>query len=163
MNWAIEQTITHYYPRRALVSPLDDASITWEYDPKYETLKAVLADLKQLDPELRPGTRASYDVSEEVILFDRLHLQLSYVGPFAALNYRVEEETDEVDQERSRRIREVVERHGLRLLESQELGEAVPWIQHGLPSGTTATVWDCLFLNELKSTDGPVFWGDRAK
>ena len=142
MTPEIERTIIHYYPQRALVSPLDNDDINWDYDSDYSTLKGVLRDLKTLDPELRPGTRGRYDISEEVLLFNELRVQLSYIGPFAALNYGLGQDLDEDTRERIERIEKILEKHGLVLLAEDELDECVPWIQ---PSA--ATVWHCLFVH----------------
>ncbi len=142
MTPEIERTIIHYYPQRALVSPLDNDDINWDYDSDYSTLKGVLRDLKTLDPELRPGTRGRYDISEEVLLFNELRVQLSYIGPFAALNYGLGQDLDEDTRERIERIEKILEKHGLVLLAEDELDESVPWIQ---PSA--ATVWHCLFVH----------------
>lgn len=145
MNSELERTIIHYYPQRALVSPLENDNVSWDYDPSYGTLKAVLADLKKIDPELRPGTRGRYDISEELILIDELRLQLCYLGPYAALNYGVERDLDEDQRELVRRVEGVLEKHGIALLPEQELDDPVPWIQHGTAS--RATVWNCLFVH----------------
>lgn len=142
MTPEIERTIIHYYPQRALVSPLENEEINWDYDADYATLKGVLRDLKTVDPDLRPGTRGRYDISEEVVLFDDLRVQLSYIGPFAALNYGLHQDLDEDTRERIERIEKILERHGLLLLAEEELDENVPWIQ---PSA--ATVWNCLFVH----------------
>lgn len=141
----IEQTIIHYYPQRALVSPLDNESITWDYDSDYTALKALLADLERLDAQLRPGTRGSYDISEELILFGDLRLQLSYIGPFAAVNHGIPGDLDEDGRERRRRVERLLDQHGFTLLSDSQLEEVVPWIQRGVT--TSATVWHCLFAH----------------
>lgn len=146
MNSELERTIIHYYPKRALVSPLDDDQITWDYDPGYGTLKAVLADLKKVDPDLRPGTRGRYDISEEVVLIDTIHVQLSYIGPFAAVNHGLDRDLDEDEREIVERVTDVLERHGLFLLEREDLEATVPWIQKG-PRAGAATVWNCIFVH----------------
>src|SRR5574339_1161009 len=87
---AVERTIIQYYPGQSLVSPLDDERIVWDYDADNAILRAVVRALTELDPTLRSGTRGRYDLSEELILFDELRLQLCYLGPYAALNYGVE-------------------------------------------------------------------------
>lgn len=147
MNSELERTIIHYYPQRALVSPLENDTISWDYDPSYATLKAVLAELKSIDPGLRPGTRGRYDISEEQVLLDTLRLQLCYIGPFAALNYGLDRELDEDEREVVRRVEKLLEKHGILLLEHQDLEEIVPWIQHGTPGRRSATVWNCLFVH----------------
>ncbi|MCK6552885.1 hypothetical protein L6R52_44085, partial [Myxococcota bacterium] len=76
----LERTIIRYYPERSLVSPLGNSRVTWDYDVTFSELKKVLAALKQIDPALRPGTRGRYDISEEVVLIDTIHVQLSYIG-----------------------------------------------------------------------------------
>ncbi|MCK6544390.1 hypothetical protein L6R52_00840 [Myxococcota bacterium] len=144
MDSEIERVIIHYYPQRALVSPLASDAITWDYDTGYATLKSILAALKALDPELKPGTRGRYDISEELVIVGGLRLQLSYLGPFAALNHGLDRELDEDARELARRATEILERHGVRVLSEEELDERVPWIQ--LPKGNTATVWSCLFV-----------------
>lgn len=145
MTPEIERTIIHYYPTRALVSPLENEGIAWEYDSDNSTLKSLVADLKDLDPELRPGTRGRYDISEELLLFGGMRLQLSYIGPFAALNYGVEADLDEDQREYVRRIEKALDAHGIMLLEESELSEMVPWIQQGARG--SATVWNCLFVH----------------
>ena len=147
MNSDLERTIIHYYPQRALVSPLDNEAITWDYDPTYATPKAIIADLKAIDPEARPGTRGRYDNSEELVVGDSVRLQLCYIGPYAALNYGLTRELDEDERDLVERIEQVLEKHGVLLLAPEELDELVPWIQHGLPSATRATVWHCLFVH----------------
>jgi hypothetical protein len=147
MDSGVERTIIHYYPRRALVSPLDNEAVTWDYDPSYAALKAVLADLARIDPDLRPGTRGRYDISEELILAGSIRLQLCYIGPYAALNYGVDRDLDEDEREILRRTEKVLEKHGLELLDKRALDELVPWIQHGTPERQRATVWNCLFVH----------------
>jgi hypothetical protein len=146
MDSDIERIIIRYYPNRALTSPLDNDAIRWDYDTNYATLKTVLAELKTLDPEIKLGTRGRYDISEEVVLIDALHVQLSYIGPYAALNHGIARELDEDEREISERLTAILARHGIRLLADNELDELVPWIQHGTPAGRKATVWDCLFV-----------------
>jgi hypothetical protein len=146
MSPDIERTIFHYYPQRALVSPLENESIRWDYDADYSTLKAVLRELEVLDPQLRSGTRGRYDISEEIVLFDSLRLQLSYIGPYAALDYGLERELGEAERDRRRAVERVLTGHGLSVLGQGDLDEQVPWIQHGTPTGI-ATVWDCLFVH----------------
>lgn len=141
MDAELERTVIHYYPRRTLTSPLDGDDIRWDYDPNYSTLKAILADLKAFDPDVRPGTRGHYDISEELVVFKTLHLQLSYLGAFAAINHGLERDLTEDEREAQRRTTRVLEKHGVRLLAEEELKERVPWIQH-----TAATIWDCLFV-----------------
>ena len=145
MNSELERTIIHYYPKRALVSPLDDEQVSWDYDPAYGTLKAVLSELKKVDPDLRPGTRGRYDISEELVLIDAIRVQLCYIGPYAALNYGLERDLDEDEREVVRRVEGVLSKHGISLLEESDLDEMVPWIQHG--SRGRATVWNCLFVH----------------
>ncbi len=139
----VETTIIHFYPKRALVSPLDDDHIRWNYDEDNSILRGIVADLKKLDPQLRNGTRGRYDISEELIVFGEIHLQLCYLGPYAALNYGFVAEPTEDARERGRRVQKVVEKHGLKLLAEKELREQVAWIQHG----SSATVWNCLFVH----------------
>jgi hypothetical protein len=143
----VERTILHYYPKQALVSPLDDEQIAWDYDVDNAVLRAVIADLQTLDPTLRNGTRGRYDISEELILFDNLRLQICYLGPFAALGYGVERRLNEDARERADRIRQILEEHGIAVLSTTDLEESVPWIRHGLPRGTHANVWSCLFVH----------------
>ena len=143
MNPEIEQTIIHYYPQRALVSPLDNEEIHWDYDSDYRSLKALLADLEKVDPNMRPGTRGGYDISEELVIFGSVRLQVSYIGPFAALNYGLPSALDEDGRERVRRIRGLLDKHGFSVLQTEALDETVPWIQHG----HSATVWNCLFVH----------------
>lgn len=147
MSPDIEQTIIHYYPQRALVSPLDDENINWDYDSDYRTLKALLAELKTLDPELKPGTRGSYDISEELLVFGRIRLQVSYIGPFAAVNYGVGESLDEATRANLRDVERLLDKHGFQLLKDEALDETVPWIQHGTNKGSETTVWHCLFVH----------------
>ena len=143
----IERTIVHYYPKQVLVSPLEDQQVTWDYDTDNAVLRDIIRELKELDPELRNGTRGRYDISEELILFDELRLQLCYIGPYAALNYGVERYFGEDARERADRIRQILEGHGISLLEKTDLEESVPWIRHGIEKGSNATVWNCLFVH----------------
>lgn len=141
MNPEVERTIIHFYPRRALVSPLEDANVTWNWDVDNRSLKALIADLRELDPDMKPGTRGRYDVSEELILFGDLRLQLCYLGPFAAIDYGVRRAMSEDHREYRARIERALDAHGFLLLGDRELEEPVPWIQQG-----GATVWGCLFV-----------------
>lgn len=147
MDSEIERTIIHYYPQRALVSPLQSDSIVWDYDPEYSTLKRVIAELQGLDPSLGPsavvpGTRGRYDLGEELILCGSIRLQLSYLGPFAASCFQLGRELDEGERELERKAIAILGRHGIRVLPPEVLAEPVPWIQHGGP----ADVWSCLFV-----------------
>lgn len=147
MNSDLERTIIHYYPQRALVSPLENDTIHWDYDTGYTTLKAILAELKAIDPAHRPGTRGRHDISEEVVLLGTLRLQLCYIGPYAALNYGLERDLSEDERDAIRRVEKILEKHGVQILSDRELGETVPWIQRGTARGTPATVWNCLFVH----------------
>jgi hypothetical protein len=144
MNSDLERTIIHYYPQRALISPLENDGVSWDYDPSYGTLKQILADLKSVDPSTRPGTRGRYDISEELVLKESIRLQLCYLGPYAALNYGLERELDEDERELVRRVERVLEKYGVMLLDEGDLEETVPWIQQGAMG---ATVWNCLFVH----------------
>lgn len=143
----IEQTIIHYYPQRALVSPLENENISWDYDSEYRSLKGLLADLEALDPKMRPGTRGAYDISEELVLFGSIRLQVSYIGPFAALNYGLPSDLDEAGRANLRAIEKLLTKHGFQTLNDEALEEVVPWIQHGVETGANATVWNCLFVH----------------
>lgn len=132
----IERAVIRHYPEQALATPK-----SYEYDSTYATLKQVLADLRKIDPGLTPGTRTRPELSEEWILIGTLRLQLSIVGPFAALNYGVEHDLDEDERELAERIRGVLDEHGIALLEPVDLDERVPWIRRG----QAANVWNCLF------------------
>ena len=143
----VERTIVHYYPKQVLVSPLEDEQVTWDYDTDNAVLRDVIRELKALDPELRNGTRGRYDISEELILFSELRLQLCYIGPYAALNFGVERYLGEDARERADRIRQILQGHGITVLADPDLVESVPWIRHGIAKGTNATVWNCLFVH----------------
>jgi hypothetical protein len=146
MDSEIERTIIHYYPKRALVSPLDDTDIRWDYDSDHKILKAILGELGKLDPELKQGTRGSAEISEELLLLDgELRLQLSYLAPYAVWNFEAEGDPNEEVREVRRRAEQILKKHGVAVLQSEELVESVPWIQHGLAVGRLATVWNCLF------------------
>lgn len=147
MSPDIEQTIIHYYPQRALVSPLDDENIAWDYDSDYRSLKALLSELEAIDTNLRPGTRGSYDISEELVLFGAIRLQVSYIGPFAALNYGLHSDLDENGRANLRAVEGLLAKHGFQILNDEALDEVVPWIQHGTHTGSQATVWNCLFVH----------------
>ena len=140
MDPNVERTILHYYPQRALTSPLQNPGVSWDYDPEYKTLKAIMADLKKAGG-VRPGTRGKYDVSEELIVEDAVRVQLSYLGPYAAIDYKLADETDEDRRAVARAVKKVLDKHGVLVLADDALEEGVPWIQHGAP----ATVWKCLF------------------
>ncbi len=147
MNSELERTIIHYYPRRALTSPLDDQAITWDYDPSYATLKALLQDLEAIDDDVRPGTRGRYDISEEIVVGDVVRLQLCYIGPYAAINYGLDRDLGEDERELVRRVEKALEKHGIMSLDRATLEEMVPWIQHGTRERRKATVWECLFVH----------------
>src|SRR5689334_22359621 len=83
----VERIVVNYYPRRTLVSPLGDHSISWQHDVEYRSLLGVLEALAKLGHTIGPGVRSPYDISEEWIVGDALHLQLSYLGPFAAIDH----------------------------------------------------------------------------
>lgn len=147
MNSELERTIIKYYPQRALVSPIENDAIAWDYDTGYRTLKAILAELKTLEPTVRPGTRGRYDISEELILGGDLHLQLCYIGPFAAMNYGFERDLDEDERDLVRQVERLLEKHGVMVLEAGQLDELVPWIREGTHAQRSATVWNCLFVH----------------
>ncbi len=147
MNSELERTIIHYYPRRALTSPLDDSGVAWDYDPSYATLKALLRDLEKIGSEVRPGTRGRYDISEEIVVDDAVRVQLCYIGPYAAINYGLERDLGDDERELVRGIEKALEKHGIFCLDKSVLEENVPWIQHGTPERRKATVWDCLFVH----------------
>lgn len=143
----IEQAIIHHYPRQALVSPLEDENVAWDYDSDNSRLRALVADLRRLDPELRPGTRGDYAVSEELVLFGGTRLQVSFIGPFAALDYGLSPKLDEEGRANVREVEAVLARHDFQILKDEVLEEAVPWIKHGVGEGGQATVWNCLFVH----------------
>ncbi len=146
MDSEIERTIFHYFPERKLESPLKNRAVTWDYDPRYTALKAVLSQLKAVDSSLRPGTRGHYDLSEEVVFRGgAVRLQLSYLGPFAALNHLHDVELSEDDRELQSRIRQVLQRNRITVLDAATLTERVGWIPSAL-KGRAATVWNCLFV-----------------
>lgn len=129
----VHRTIAHFYPGGELISPWENRSIRYEHDSKNVALRAIVAELEQIDKNTRPGTRGRYDVSEELEVGEH-KLQLSYLGPFAALDY----EEELFEDEAAAKIRAALERHGVRLLSHAELIERVPSLD--------ATVWDCLFV-----------------
>ncbi len=134
-----------YFPNRRLESPVGNPRVSWDYDPQYAALKALLAELKALDPRLQLGTRGQYDLSEEIVLRGELRLQLSYVGPYAALNFRRPSELVEESRELASRVRALLQRRGVTLLTDEALNEEVPWIIHA--SGPRKPrVWNCLFV-----------------
>jgi hypothetical protein len=147
MNDQTERTIMKFYPKQALASPLTDTSITWSYDPKYEQLKALLTELRGLDSEAHAGTRVTFDISEEVVLRENVHVYLSYLGPFAAINFGLAVEWDESQQECARAVERALARHKYTLLDDAELEEGVAWIV-SRTGGNAPRVWDCLFVNE---------------
>jgi hypothetical protein len=138
----VEATIAHFYPERRLANPSGNRAIVWSYDPKNTTLKAIVSELEALAPT-RAGTRGRYDLSEELEI-GALRLQLSYLGPYAALNYGITSDVDLdgalVDRQAASDVRRILDRHRVQLLTTSELDEQVPWI------GTYATVWNCLFV-----------------
>jgi hypothetical protein len=136
----VERTILHFYPRRELKSPVGDPEVVWDYDPSFQRLKAVLAELKVLDPGMEPSARSRGELSEEVVLLGGLRLTLSYLGPYAALNHGMERPSGEVAWDGERAIQQTLDRHGIQLLAEEALTEAVPWITRG-----RADVWACLF------------------
>jgi hypothetical protein len=147
MTPEIERTIIQYYPRQALISPLDDDGIHWDYDPDNATLRSIVASLAQIDGSMRNGTRGRYDISEEVILFDFFRVQLCYIGPYAAVNFGLGRRLTEEQRDQLRQITEVLEEHGVTVLAEADLVESVPWIRHGTHNGSGATVWNCLFVH----------------
>jgi len=145
MHSDIEQTIMQYYPQRSLVSPLDNDDIRWDYDPEHKSLKELLEDLKTIDPDVRPGTRGDYVISEEIVVLDGLRLQVCYLGPYAAVNYGFDRDFSEKERDALKDVKAALAKHGFTLLENDDLTEQVPWIQHG--TETMATVWNCLFAH----------------
>lgn len=143
----IERTIIQYYPKQALVSPLDDDQINWDYDSDNAILRAVVEDLSHADPELQNGTRGRYDISEELIVFEDFRVQLCYLGPYAAINYGLDRRLTEDQRERLHRIQHILDKHGIAVLQTNDLEEGVPWIRHGTKNGSGATVWNCLFVH----------------
>lgn len=144
MDSAIERIVVHYYPSRTLVSPLADRNIRWEYDADNQVLKTILRALEKAELGVRAGTRSDYQIGEELVVGDRVRLQLSYLGPYAAIAHgagggrtMTDDETDDV----VRTIEDVLAAHGVRVLSKEELDEPVLWITHGGP----ASVWQCLF------------------
>lgn len=142
MHADVERTIMHYYPERALVSPVDSQAVSWDYDPDFATQKSIIAELKAFAPELRSGTRGRAELSEELVLLGKIHLQLCLLGPWAALDFghSAPDPRDDDVYEARRRIKSALEKHGVNILSDAELREPVPWIH-----STPATVWDCLF------------------
>jgi len=134
----VAATIAHFYPDRRLADPTENRAIVWSYDPKSTTLKAIVSEL-----QARAGTRGGYDLSEELEI-GALRLQLSYLGPYAALNYGIASDVDLdgtiVDRQAASDVRRILEKHRVQLLTASELDERAPWI------ATYATVWDCLFV-----------------
>lgn len=143
----IERTIIQYYPKQALVSPLEDDQIAWDYDPDNANLRTLVEGLKAIDPDLRNGTRGRYDISEELIVFDLFRVQLCYLGPYAAINYGLDRSLSEDQREQLRLIERVLAKHGITRLTTTDLEESVPWIRHGKINGKGATVWHCLFVH----------------
>jgi hypothetical protein len=144
MKYHLEEAIMRFYPRRALVSPLDNPEIRWTYDPKFQQLQALLAEVKEIDDSAEPGARAGFDIAEEVVLRGDVHVYLSYLGPFAAINHGHPDALDEAQQEARRAVERALARSKIDLLTDTELDEVVPWIvdNGGQPP---ATVWNCLF------------------
>lgn len=147
MSPEIERTIIHYYPNRALTSPVQSDDIGWDYDPDHRTLERILEALEERLPEVKPGDRGGYDISEELVLAPAVRLQLCYLGPYAAINHRLPASiaVDGYDHGVVRLAREVLRRNGVTVLDQSELDEVVPWIQVSRAAGQAATVWDCLF------------------
>jgi hypothetical protein len=144
MDSALERIIIHYYPARALASPLADGNIRWDYDADNQVLKTILRELEEADLSVRAGTRSDYQIGEELVVGGRVRLQLSYLGPYAAIAHGPgagPRMTDDATEDLVRTIEDVLAAQGVRVLSQDELDETVPWIRHGGP----ATVWQCLF------------------
>jgi hypothetical protein len=147
MDKGIEKTVMQYYPERLLASPLDNERIRWDYDPNHALLKKVVAALSRIDPTLRAGSRGDYVISEEVVLLDGIKLQLSYLGPYAALNYGAKQPLSHKDAVVVEKVRTVLNEHNITLLSENDLNEASTWIR-GTHDEKAITVWNCLFANE---------------
>ncbi|MEL6183474.1 MAG: hypothetical protein AAFU79_02545 [Myxococcota bacterium] len=130
--------IGHFYPQRALCSPLDDPSIVWPWDPSHQCLRATVEALRSLDPSLRPGTRGQLEVSEELVLGDGVRIQLSFLSPFAAVDF--DRMRPLADRSVTPKAVSVIESFGYTVLSDEELRASARGIQVG-----SARVWDCLF------------------
>jgi hypothetical protein len=140
MDAAIERIIVHCYPTGMLASLRADSS---DYDADHRVLKAILRELEEADLMVKQGTRSDYRIGEELVV-SGVRLQLSYLGPYAAIAHgpgggplMTDDDTDDV----VRTIEDVLGDHGVRVLSREELDETAEWIRHGGP----ATVWQCLF------------------
>ena len=154
MERDVARAIEDYYPHRLLVSPLTNPNIRWTYDANSAVLKAIVEDLKAVGADPVPGPNSGFDISEELRVFGGISLLLSYLGPWAAFGPSTLDEGDDLDRAvRLKHVREILTRHGVRVLEECELREAATWITPLNPRGPSATVFGCLFVNEL---DGDV-------
>ncbi len=141
MRSDIERTIMRFYPSGTLKNPIQEAGLSWDFDPKHATLKRLMAALDALESGKKSGARGGFDVSEEVVLGDRLHLSLCYLGPYAAVNHGAgSRPADEDERALLDDVARILERHGYELLDEPTLNESVGWIREG-----QATVWSCLF------------------
>lgn len=141
MRADIERTIMRYYPAQRLESPLEHG-VPWDWDPDHARLQSLLQDLEGLDPSVRSGTGGGYVVGEEVVLAEGLRLQLSYLGPYAALVVHPSHKLSEVQADMVRQLRSTVDKHGFELLDEGTLQEPAAWLE---VSGARATVRTCLF------------------
>ena len=154
MDSEIERTIIHYYPQRALVSPLQSDVVRWDYDTSYATLKSILAELKTVDPLLRPGTRGRYDISEELVLCDVVNVQLCLLGPYVAVNHGVARSPDAWARDLGSSVEVAMRACGIEVLGDDVLQLPAPWIRFvGTTPRRPATVYECLFLHPKTEAD----------
>lgn len=136
----VERIIMHYYPRRRLEPPSANTAVGWEHDPGLRKLREVTRELEKIHAPVHKGARGGLEVSEEWIVGGRLRVQLSYLGPYAALNFGHAEALDEDLSRLYEAVERALGKHGVTVLNLGELEASVPWID-----GARATVWSCLF------------------
>lgn len=136
----LERIVMHYYPRRRLEAPSANAGVRWEHDPGLRKLRDVTRELEKIHATVHKGARGGLEVSEEWIVGGRLRVQLSYLGPYAALNFGYSETLDEDLSRLYEAVERALGKHGVAVLNREELEERVPWIDGG-----RANVWSCLF------------------
>ena len=145
MRADIERAIMRAYPNQRFEPPLAN-DIQWDWDPDHEQLRALVEELKLLDPALRPSTGSQYQVGEEIIIGEGVLFQISYLGPYAAFRSHPLHKPTEVQSDMIHQLRYYAEKHGFELLDEDVLQQPAPWIE--IP-GIKATVRACLF-------EGPV-------
>lgn len=129
---------TRFYPHHVLRNPTCDRSIVWNFDPKNTKLQRFIETLRG-SHATRLGTRSTFDTSEELIVEDQIAIQLSYLAPYAALNFEIF--NPEIDAQLLSSVRTLLSDHGYRVLSNAQLRAPVSWFVE-----CEVSVWEALFV-----------------